>query len=77
MTTPVTAQGPAVQGMPQGYAPGFPPPLGIEQFFGQPQQHGGFPQYGFSQPYGSAGQQPYMPSPFGGQQQQPPRRPGQ
>jgi hypothetical protein len=47
MTTPVTAQGPAIQGMStqqQGYAPGFPPPLGIEQYLGQPQQSGGFPQ---------------------------------
>jgi hypothetical protein len=80
MTTPITAQGPAVQGMPQGYGPGFPPPLGIEQLFGQSQQHGGFPQhgyaqYGLSQPFGSTGQQPYIPgqqpymqSPFGGQQ---------
>ena len=47
MTTPVTAQGPAIQGMStqqQGYAPGFPPPLGIEQYLGQPQQYGGSPQ---------------------------------
>jgi hypothetical protein len=56
MTTPVTAQGPAIQGMStqqQSYAPGFPPPLGIEQYLGQPQQHGGFPQYGFPQSWGS------------------------
>jgi hypothetical protein len=71
MTTPVTAQGHSVQGMPQGYAPGFPPPIGIEQLFGQSQQPGGLPgfsQYGFAQPYGSTGQQPYMPYPLAGQQ---------
>lgn len=47
MTTPVTAQGSAAQGMsPQqhGYTPGFPPPLGLEQYLGQPQQYAGFPQ---------------------------------
>jgi len=83
MTTPVTAQGPAVQGMStqqQGYAPGFPPPLGIEQYLGQPQQYGGFPQSwgspqhftgGFPNQYGGAGQQSHMPSQFPGQQQLP------
>lgn len=81
MTTPVTAHGPAVQGMStqqQGYAPGFPPPLGIEQYLGQPQQYGGFPQYwgspqqftgGYPQQYGGAAQQSYMQSQFPGQQQ--------
>src|SRR5206468_8876272 len=61
MTTPVTTQGPATQGMStqQGYAPGFPPALGIEQYLGQPQQYGGLPQQ-FS-----------MPSPYPGQQQFP------
>jgi hypothetical protein len=61
MTTPVTTQGPATQGMStqQGYAPGFPPPLGIEQYLGQPQQYGGLPQQ-FS-----------MQSPYPGQQQFP------
>ena len=42
MTTPITAQGPAFQGMStqqQGYAPGFPTPLGIEQYLGQPGQN--------------------------------------
>ena len=79
MTTPVTAQGSAVQGMStqQGYAPGFPPPLGIEQYLGQPQQYGGFPQSwgapqqfmgGFSQPYGGTPQQSYMQPQFPGQQ---------
>ena len=61
MTTPITAQGPAFQGMStqqQGYAPGFPTPLGIEQYLGQPQQlMGGFPQ------------QSYMQLQFPGQQQ--------
>jgi hypothetical protein len=65
MTTPVTAQGLAAQGMStqqQGYAPGFPPPLGIEQYFGQ--QHFGQPQHWSSpQQYGGA-----MPSLFSGQQ---------
>src|SRR5260370_27845534 len=53
MTTPVTAQGPGIQGMStpqQGYAPGFPPPLGIEQYLGQPQNSGQPQQYGFTQP---------------------------
>jgi hypothetical protein len=62
MTTPVTSQGPATHGMSnqqQGYASAFPPPLGIEQYLGQPQQHGGFPQ------------QAYTQSPFPGQQQIP------
>jgi hypothetical protein len=64
MTTPVTAQGPGVQGIStqqQGYAPGFPPPLGIEQYFGQPQPYGGFPQ-----PWSSPQQLPGMQ--FPGQQ---------
>jgi len=69
MTTPVTAQGPAIQGMStqqQGYAPGFPPPLGIEQYLGQPQQFGGFPQQ-----YGGSPQQFPMQAQFPGQQQVP------
>jgi len=46
----------------QGYPPGFPPPLGIEQYLGQQQPYGGFPQPwgspqqfmpGFPQQYGS------------------------
>jgi hypothetical protein len=71
MTTPVTAQGPGLQGMStqQGTTPSFPPPLGIEQYFGQPQQfgspqlYGGFPQqfgspqYGFPHQSQFAGQQ--------------------
>ena len=47
MTTPVTNQGPTMQGMSQqqrGYTPGFPPPFGLEQYLGQPAQYGGFPQ---------------------------------
>jgi hypothetical protein len=71
MTSPVTTQGPAIQGMStpqQGYAPGFPPPLGLEQYPGQPQQYGGFvPQYGgFPAWYGSPQQfsmQPQFPAP--------------
>ena len=55
MTIPVTTQGPAAAGMPiqqQGYTPGFPAPLGIEQYLGQPQQYAGFPQqYGGLQPF--------------------------
>jgi hypothetical protein len=65
MTTPVTAQGPAVTGMStqqQGYTPGFPPPLGIEQYLGQPQQYGGF-----GQQYGGL-QQSYMQPQSTGQQ---------
>jgi hypothetical protein len=55
----------------QGYGPGFPPPLGIEQYFGQPQPYGGYPQHwsfpqqftpGFPQQHGGA-----MPSLFPGQ----------
>jgi hypothetical protein len=45
MTTPVTTQGPGIQGMStyqQGQVPGFPQPLGIEQSLGQ--------QYGWQQP---------------------------
>ena len=49
MTTPVTAQGPAVQGISMQQQ-GFPPPLGIEQYLGQPQQYGGFPQQSYMQP---------------------------
>jgi hypothetical protein len=68
MTTPVTTQGPAIQGMPaqQGYAPGFPAPLGIEQYFGQPQQYGGQPPQ-----YGGLPQQLSMQTPYPGQQQFP------
>jgi hypothetical protein len=64
----------------QGYAPGFPPPLGIEQYLGQPQQYGGFPQSwgspqqstgGFPNQYGGAWQQSHVPSQFPGQQQLP------
>ncbi len=67
MTTPVTAQGPAIQGMStqQGYAPGFPPPLGIEQYLGQPQQYGSFPQQFYAQQQFPGQQQPQFP----GQQQ--------
>jgi hypothetical protein len=69
MTTPVTTQGPAIQGMStpqQGYAPGFPPPLGLEQYLGQPQQYGGFfPQYGGFPAWSGSPQQfsmqPYFP----------------
>ncbi len=79
MTTPVTAQGPAVQGMStqQGYAPGFPPPLGVEQYLGQPQQYR-FPQFWGSPPQfmggepqqnGGALHQSYMQSQFPGLQQ--------
>lgn len=42
MTTPLTTQGPGLQGMTtqqQGQVPGFPAPLGIEQSLGQ--QYGG------------------------------------
>jgi hypothetical protein len=72
MTTPVTAQGPAFLGMSttqQGYAPGFPPPLGLEQYFGQPQQYGGFPAwYGSPQQFPMQSQFPGMQSQFPGQQ---------
>jgi hypothetical protein len=46
MTTPVTAQDPAVQGMPtQAAAPHTALPAGRHRTVpGQPQQHGGFPQ---------------------------------
>ena len=78
MTTPVTAQGPAIQGMStqqQGYAPGFPPPLGIEQYLGQPQQqYLGQPQQqylGQPQQYGGSPQQFPMQAQFPGQQQVP------
>jgi hypothetical protein len=59
MTSPVTAQGPAIQGMStqqQGFTPGFPAPLGIEQYLGQPQQYWGQPQQsgGLQQAYGQA-----------------------
>jgi hypothetical protein len=86
MTTPVTAQGPAAQGMStpqQGYAPGFPTPLGIEQYLGQPEQYGGFPQYwgspqqnmgGYPHQYGGAVQQSHMQSQFPGQQQLAPQQ---
>ena len=52
MTTPVTTQGPAMQGMPsqQGYMPGFPAPLGIEQYLGQQQPYGGSTQQSYMQP---------------------------
>jgi hypothetical protein len=75
MTSPVTTQGPAIQGMStpqQGYAPGFPPPLGLEQYLGQPQQYGGyFPQYGgFPTSFGSPQQFP-MQSQFPSQSQVP------
>lgn len=53
MTTPVTTQGPATQGMStqqRGYMQGFPPPLGLEQYLGQSQQYGGgFPQQSHTQ----------------------------
>jgi hypothetical protein len=57
----------------QGYAPGFPPPLGIEQYAGQQQPYGGFPQqWGSPQQFtGGFPQQQYggaMPSLFSGQQ---------
>lgn len=74
MTTPVTTQGPTAQGMSQqqrGYMPGFPPPFGLEQYLGQPSQHGGFPQYGGSpQQYGGFPQS-HMQAQFPGQQQLP------
>src|SRR5262249_28509411 len=65
MTTPVTAQSPAFQGMStqQGYAPSFPAPLGIRQYLGQPQQFGGLAQQHVGFP-----QQSYMQSQFPGQQ---------
>ena len=68
MTTPVTAQSPAFQGMSpqQGYTPSFPAPLGIEQYLGQPQQFGGL-----AQQYVGLPQQSYMQSQFPGQQQIP------
>ena len=73
MTTPVTTQGPATQGMStpqQGYAPGFPPPLGLEQYLGQSQQYGGIPTPygGFPSPYGSPQQFSMQPQ-FSGQPQ--------
>jgi hypothetical protein len=67
MTTPLTAQGPANQGMStqqQGYTPSFPAPLGIEQYLGQPQQYGGL-----AQQYGGLPQQAYQQAQFPGQQQ--------
>jgi hypothetical protein len=71
MTTPVTAQGPGLQGTSaqQGYPPGFPIPLGIEQYFGQPQQSGSPQLYGgFPQQYGSPQYGFPQQSQFGGQQ---------
>jgi len=50
----------------QGYAPSFPAPLGIEQYFGQPQQFGGL-----AQQFGGLPQQSYVQSQFPGQQQIP------
>jgi hypothetical protein len=43
MTTPITTQSPSMQGMSthQGFTPGFPAPLGVEQYLGQPQLSGG------------------------------------
>ena len=66
MTIPTTTQGPTMQGMSpqQGYPQGFPPPLGIEQYLGQPQQYGGFPPQ-----YGGSPQQSPMQWQFPGQQQ--------
>jgi hypothetical protein len=73
MTTPVITQGPAIQGMStpqQGYAPGFPPPLGLEQYFGQPQQYGGFyPQYGGFPAWSGSPQQFSMQPHYPGQAQ--------
>jgi hypothetical protein len=66
MTSPVTAQNPAIQGMSsqqQGSAPSFPVPLGIEQYLGQPQQYAGL-----AQQYGGQPQQSYLQSQFPGQQ---------
>lgn len=62
MTVPVATQGTAMQGISpqqQGYPQGFPPPLGIEQYIGQPQQYPGFPQQylGFPQQYAGFPQQ--------------------
>jgi hypothetical protein len=44
MTTPITTQSPAMQGMStqQGLTPGFPAPLGVENYLGQPSLSGGF-----------------------------------
>jgi hypothetical protein len=65
----------------QGYAPGFPSPLGVEQYLGQPPQYTGFPQYGGfpqhwgspqhftgSSQYGGGTQQSHMLGQFPGQQ---------
>jgi hypothetical protein len=65
MTIPATSQGTAVPGLSaqQGYGAGFPAPLGIEQYLGQSQQYGGFPQ-GFPQQYSGLAQsygQPQFP----------------
>src|SRR5436190_10954824 len=49
MTTPVTAQGPAVQGISMQQQ-GFPPPLGIEQYLGQPLPSGGSALQYYMQP---------------------------
>lgn len=67
MTTPVTTQGPATQGMPtqqRGYMQGFPPPFGLEQYLGQSQQYGGFPQQ-----HGGYPQQSHTQWQFPGQHQ--------
>ena len=67
MTTPMTTQVPGIQGMQQqGYIPGFPPPLGLEQNAGFGQPFGG--QQSGGQQFG--GQQ-FGGQPFGGQQMQP------
>lgn len=51
MTTPVATHGPTMQGTlsQQGFTQGFPASLGIEQYLGQPQNYGGFPQQSHTQ----------------------------
>jgi len=69
MTSPAITQGSAITGGPaqQGYSQGFPSPLGIEQYLGQPQLYGGQQQPWSTQQYGGF-QQPYGQPQFPGQQ---------
>jgi hypothetical protein len=62
-TQGLTAQGLAGSGIPsqQGsFSPGFPTPIGAEQYFGTPYAYG-FQPYGW--PQATYGMQPYGPSP--------------
>jgi hypothetical protein len=73
-TQGLTAQGlagPGIPSQPGSLSPGFPPPIGAEQYFGIPYQPGfqpyGWPQatYGMPPPYGQPGS--LVQSPYGSQ----------